>query len=174
MGDVKKVQSIAECAEFAELAVCNPQDPVKKQFFPDFTQVTIGEMRYLRQIDDVRRERSRSRNRYEKIYLAVPFEEKNLAKKCGARWDREEKKWWVTEDDFEKVVLWHRERRCLPIDCSFYEKDECRALGAQWNPSKRIWWIFAGDDPTPFNGRLSSKKFEEAKGVFTNRAKQNH
>lgn len=31
----------------------------------------------------------------DKIYLSVPFSEKEEAKKCGARWDPKEKKWFV-------------------------------------------------------------------------------
>ena len=38
-----------------------------------------------------------------KLYLNVPFAKKDLAKKNGARWDKDKKKWYYTEDlDKEK------------------------------------------------------------------------
>ena len=38
-----------------------------------------------------------------KLYLNVPFAKKDLAKKNGARWDKDKKKWYYTEDlDTEK------------------------------------------------------------------------
>ena len=33
-----------------------------------------------------------------KLYLNVPFEKKELAKKNGARWDKDKKKWYYLED----------------------------------------------------------------------------
>lgn len=35
----------------------------------------------------------------EKIFLFVPFEEKDEAKKLGAKWDKEEKKWFIYKDN---------------------------------------------------------------------------
>ena len=32
-----------------------------------------------------------------RIYLNVPYEEKDVAKSRGAKWDPGEKKWWVQE-----------------------------------------------------------------------------
>lgn len=34
---------------------------------------------------------------YEKIYLDVPYAEKDFAKEHGARWDPKKKKWWTKE-----------------------------------------------------------------------------
>ena len=44
-----------------------------------------------------------------KLYLNVPFAKKDLAKKNGARWDKDKKKWYYTEDlDTEKKQHWYR------------------------------------------------------------------
>ena len=32
------------------------------------------------------------------IYLAVPFEEKDEVKKLGAKWDNNEKKWYILDN----------------------------------------------------------------------------
>lgn len=40
-----------------------------------------------------------------KTYLNVPYKEKNQAKKLGAKWDKDEKSWYV-EGDTEKFAKW--------------------------------------------------------------------
>jgi ribonuclease HI len=37
---------------------------------------------------------------YNRIYLDVPYAERESAKKRGAKWDPKKKKWWVTELNF--------------------------------------------------------------------------
>lgn len=42
-----------------------------------------------------------------KVYLNVPFEEKDEAKKMGARWDNDKKKWYVLSTaDLENFKKW--------------------------------------------------------------------
>jgi hypothetical protein len=38
----------------------------------------------------------------EKVYLSVPFEDKELAKPYGARWDKDQREWWVSKEDFRE------------------------------------------------------------------------
>lgn len=38
----------------------------------------------------------------EKIYLNCPYEKKDEAKACGAKWDGRKKKWWVKREDYNK------------------------------------------------------------------------
>ena len=40
-----------------------------------------------------------------KIYLNVPYSNKDEAKKLGSRWDAEKKKWYIFDDNKEKEVL---------------------------------------------------------------------
>jgi hypothetical protein len=39
------------------------------------------------------------------IYLAVPFEEKDEVKKLGAKWDNNEKKWYILDNLKNKEIL---------------------------------------------------------------------
>jgi len=41
-----------------------------------------------------------------RVYLNVPFDEKDVAKSHGAKWDPEKKKWWVQEmkPELEKYI----------------------------------------------------------------------
>ena len=40
-----------------------------------------------------------------KIYLNVPFNEKNDAKNLGAKWDKNKKKWFIFNDDKNKTEI---------------------------------------------------------------------
>ena len=47
-----------------------------------------------------------------KIYLAVPYGEKNVAKALGARWDAEKKSWYAaSEADADKLSRWAPDRQ---------------------------------------------------------------
>lgn len=44
-----------------------------------------------------------------KIFLNVPYSEKDIAKKFGAKWDGEEKKWWIPSGcDLHKAFFWRK------------------------------------------------------------------
>ena len=47
-----------------------------------------------------------AKNWMTRVYLEVPYEEKDIAKSHGAKWDAEKKKWWVQEmkPELEKYV----------------------------------------------------------------------
>ena len=47
-----------------------------------------------------------AKNWMTRVYLEVPYEEKEFAKSNGAKWDAEKKKWWVQEmkPDLEKYI----------------------------------------------------------------------
>lgn len=43
----------------------------------------------------------------DRLFLEVPFEEKDAARRCGLRWDAEERAWWCAIDEYEgKVCRW--------------------------------------------------------------------
>jgi hypothetical protein len=48
-----------------------------------------------------------------KIYLNVPYDEKDDAKKLGARWDNDAKKWYATEDKPALIERWGTQARRL-------------------------------------------------------------
>jgi ribonuclease HI len=47
-------------------------------------------------------------NKSSKIYLNVPFSEKNEAKKMGAKWDAKKKKWFVENKNRHKIQMMGR------------------------------------------------------------------
>ena len=40
-----------------------------------------------------------------RLYLNVPYEDKDDAKKLGARWDRSKKKWFIDHDNKYKTQI---------------------------------------------------------------------
>ncbi len=54
-----------------------------------------------------------------KIYLSLPFKEKDEAKKFGAKWDPAVKKWYITEnintDNFTKWFIKNNDSKKLNV-----------------------------------------------------------
>jgi len=71
-----------------------------------------------------------------KDYLRVPFEEKEEAKKLGARWDREEQLWFAAANTDPAVY----DRWGTYLNVPFGEKEEAKKLGARWDRNHRRWY----------------------------------
>ena len=48
-----------------------------------------------------------------RVYLQVPYEEKNEAKSMGAKWDKDKKKWYTSSDNVSALAKWSEEARIL-------------------------------------------------------------
>lgn len=93
-----------------------------------------------------------------KVYLIVPFDEKDMAKQMGARWDPEAKLWYaLADDDSGLLQRWpavgstgssgnRQIEQSLSVDSKAYltvpfsEKDEAKALGARWDKDSKMWF----------------------------------
>ena len=51
-----------------------------------------------KQYTTVRKTNSKSKSKGERIYLNVPYKEKDTVKKYGGRWDKEKKKWYIMDN----------------------------------------------------------------------------
>ncbi|MDR2946202.1 MAG: DUF5710 domain-containing protein, partial [Candidatus Adiutrix sp.] len=105
----------------------------------------------------------------EKVYLDVPFREKDEAKQLGATWDRDVKKWCARPGaDLDKLAKWlpqleaARETLQQPegnqpeisqekvfLQVPYREKDQAKALGAAWDKEAKLWFAPSGVDLTP-------------------------
>ena len=86
----------------------------------------------------------------ERTDLSCPYEEKDQAKALGARWDNDNKKWYVPAGvDLDHFKRWMPERRHY-LDVPFEEKDDAKALGARWEPKLSRWYVMPGNDVAPF------------------------
>ena len=98
----------------------------------------------------------------EKIYLNIPFKEKDEARALGARWDRQKQSWFIpTGNDPALFTKWERNASVeqsqsaaatpssssIPVDerqylvVSFEERQAAKAAGALWDKSVKSWYI---------------------------------
>lgn len=80
-----------------------------------------------------------STNAHENIeYLSVPYNEKDHAKKKGAKWDPNAKSWYIsTFQPIEDFLEW----KITYLEVPFVEKDEAKNLGAKWDAEKKRWYV---------------------------------
>lgn len=92
-------------------------------------------------------------------YIYVPFADKDQVKSLGAKWDGQEKSWFippgVNQEPFHQwlnspiqaaqavaeVVL---AQANTPIDVPYKEKEAARALGAKWDKAEKTWYVPEG------------------------------
>ena len=91
-----------------------------------------------------------------RLYLDVPFHEKNDAKKLGAKWDQDARKWYAPEPVSSQLVsTWgpgappRPKKRTvkLYLDVPFEDKDEAKLLGARWDRNAVKWYTQPNMNP---------------------------
>jgi phage/plasmid primase-like uncharacterized protein/antirestriction protein ArdC len=93
------------------------------------------------------------------IKLSVLYEDKEEAKKLGAKWSAKLGTWYVLEGtDLQPFNNWlpKEVKKDLIIASRDYldvpkeEKDEAKALGAKWDKYQKAWYVEKGTDLEPF------------------------
>ena len=85
----------------------------------------------------------------DRVWLEVPYHEKDLAKAEGARFDPDRIRWYEPGGtDVRKLRPWIKRR--VYLVSSYEDKDIVRELGARWDRVERAWFITSDVDPTPF------------------------
>jgi hypothetical protein len=81
-----------------------------------------------------------------KVYLFnCPFEEKEDAKKAGAKWDFMAGSWYVPGgQSLEPFNKWHPNERKYLL-CDYNDKDDAKKAGARWDASCKQWYFDAND-----------------------------
>ena len=93
-----------------------------------------------------------------KIYLNVPFAQKDEAKALGARWDAIPKKWYVSADkDITLFARWHRESgtatspgKVLPLSKASSSAKKTSATGVKTHALDKDFIAYSGALP-PWN-----------------------
>jgi hypothetical protein len=76
-----------------------------------------------------------------KIYLAIPFEVKDEAKKNKCRWCPERKMWYCINSKNPMV-----EKYLFSFfDVPFELKDRAKELGARWDGVNKSWYSYQGN-----------------------------
>lgn len=98
-----------------------------------------------------------------RLYLSVPFAEKDHVKRQGGKWDEVAKSWYVPPEGDPKDYARWMEKPAIPntrtqeaameeskprvfIAVPFAEKEEAKAAGAKWDRAAKSWFIPEGVD----------------------------
>ena len=80
-----------------------------------------------------------------KNYLFVPFEKKDDAKAFGAKFDKQEKKWFV-EGNVKDMNTKYKEVIDLydikMLHSKFEDKEIIKANGGKWDPTEKQWYTY--------------------------------
>jgi hypothetical protein len=82
----------------------------------------------------------------DKIYLEVPFEQKEAAKAAGLRWDSTIRKWYATNTEIAQAFS--RPAQCEPaapaqrfyFKVPFLQKDRAKAMGMRFDGIRKLWF----------------------------------
>ena len=95
-------------------------------------------------------------------YLYVPFDDKDEAKRLGARFDGQKKCWYVPAGtDLSAFSKWMpssgavKSVKKLYLNVPFDDKDKAKSLGARWDGEKKKWYIMSNVNTDPFKQWLS-------------------
>ena len=83
-----------------------------------------------------------------KVYLNIPYKNKDKAKELGAKWDHIKKQWYYTEETKLGVInklnyLSYPKPRVYNVKISIYCKDDLKKLGLHWNNNDKTWFYFS-------------------------------
>lgn len=95
-------------------------------------------------------------------YLFVPFDDKDEAKRLGARFDGQKKCWYVPAGtDLSAFSKWMpssgavKSVKKLYLNVPFDDKDKAKSLGARWDGEKKKWYIMSNVNTDPFKQWLN-------------------
>jgi len=75
-----------------------------------------------------------------KVYIKVPFDDKEEAKKLGARFDGDLKMWYITDKiDYNKFTKWN-----IYLNSTYSEKEEIKSKGGKYCPELKKWYVTSG------------------------------
>jgi hypothetical protein len=83
-----------------------------------------------------------------KVYMNIPYKNKDKAKELGAKWDYLEKKWYYTEETKLGVInklnyLSFPKPNVYNVKISIYCKDDLKKLGLHWDANAKSWYYFS-------------------------------
>ncbi len=127
----------------------------------DALLVALTPYQNLKQIEEIHQQAPNQASRpaqtpqgdeVEKIYLQVPFKEKDQVKALGAKWDKQISHWCVPKGtDLTPFNQWPvttptTSKRFLAVP--YEERKEAKAAGAKWDKQQSAWFINVGKDDT--------------------------
>ncbi|GIU51772.1 hypothetical protein TUM4438_42570 [Shewanella sairae] len=124
----------------------------------DTLLVALTPYQNLKQIEEIHQQaphqvtQAPQRDDVEKIYLDVPYKEKDQVKALGAKWDKQTSHWCVPKGtDLTPFNQWPV---TTPTTTKHYlavpyeERNEAKAAGAKWDKQQSAWYINTSKDDT--------------------------
>lgn len=117
----------------------------------------------------------------ERTWLNVPYTARNTAKKLGARWDRDNKRWYapegvdlaplrpfLSEQQQERDMavsgsvstVERRAEKPTALHVPYEDKELAKKLGARWDRERKQWYAPTGIDLEPLSPWLNAKEVE--------------
>lgn len=80
-------------------------------------------------------------NNTNKTLLLVPFEDKDIVKKHGAKWDSLNKNWYFVSDLENGLPEELKKYKSYPVHVEYEDKDifKSKYKSLRWNPTKKNW-----------------------------------
>lgn len=72
-----------------------------------------------------------------KIYLIISYDKRDIAKRYGAKFDSEKKRWYVMNNIAEILKPY---KLVYLNNASYEQKDKVKELGAKWDNDARLWY----------------------------------
>ena len=82
-------------------------------------------------------------NNTTKYTLLVPFEDKDIVKKHGAKWDSLNKNWYFVSDLENGLPEELKKYKSYPVHVEYEDKDifKSKYKSLRWNPVKKNWLV---------------------------------
>ncbi len=84
-------------------------------------------------------------------YLTVPYNDKDMVKQLGAKWDPDKRMWYVPDNTYNfriKFAKWlppesqpYTPPSIIYLNVPFEEKDDAKVYGAKWDKSRKQWYV---------------------------------
>ena len=84
-------------------------------------------------------------NDIEKIYLYVPYYNKDYVKKLGAKWDAEKKQWYIQNENKELIEKYGIDRK-IYFDVPFKYNHLAKENNGQWDKKENKWFVYNNNE----------------------------
>lgn len=124
----------------------------------------------------------------QRIYINVPFKEKNEAKELGAKWDKENKSWYINSEDKEKFSKWldqpakqdlnqdqalNKAKNRTYLYVPLQDKDAVKELGGRYDVDLQVWYT-TNKDTSSFSQWLDRPSVPTPEEAFSNYLRENN
>ena len=90
----------------------------------------------------------------EKIYLFVPYCDKNEVKNYGGKYDVDKKQWYIENENIFLIEKWGKEIKKIYIKVPFKYRNLAKSNGALWDKDEKKWFVYNNKDYLTINNYI--------------------